>query len=372
MKRIAAIAALLLCASAARAHKPSDSYLTLRSEGARLAAQWDIALRDLDFAIGLDNDGDGAITWGELRVATQAIAAYALARLDIDADGEPCTAGAAEQLVDDHSDGAYAVLRFPVACAHRPRALTVRYRLFFDFDPQHRGLLHVIDDADRSRTLLLSVDQPLQRVDLAARSWSQTIGEFWWSGVWHIWTGFDHVLFLLALLLPAVLRRDAGRWHAVGFAEAVRGTCKVVTAFTVAHSLTLGLAALGMVHLPARLVESAIAASVVVAALNNAVPFFADARWLVGFGFGLLHGFGFASVLADPGLPIGTLVLGLLGFNVGVECGQLVIVATFLPLAYAMRRSWLYQRVTLVAGSCAIAIIATVWLIERALDLQLL
>ena len=113
-------------------------------------------------------------------------------------------------------------------------------------------------------------------------------------------------------------------------------------------------------------------ASVIVAALNNTVPFFADARWLVGFGFGLLHGFGFASVLADPGLPPRTLLLALLGFNVGVECGQLVIVAAFLPLAYLMRRSWLYQRVTLLAGSCAIAAIAAVWFVERALDVRLL
>jgi hypothetical protein len=180
------------------------------------------------------------------------------------------------------------------------------------------------------------------------------------------------MLFLLALLLPAVLRRENGHWQEVGLRAAVRGTVKVVAAFTVAHSLTLGLAALGIVHLPARLVESAIAASVVIAALNNAVPFFADARWLVGFGFGLLHGFGFASALADPGLPPRTLVLALLGFNVGVECGQLVVVAAFLTLTYLMRRSWLYQRVTLVAGSCAIATIAAVWCVERALDLRLL
>jgi hypothetical protein len=172
--------------------------------------------------------------------------------------------------------------------------------------------------------------------------------------------------------MPAVLRREGGHWRAVGLAEACAGTLKVVTAFTVAHSITLSLAALGMVALPARLVESAIAASVAIAALNNAYPIFRDRSWLVGFAFGLLHGFGFASVLADLSLPSSSLSVALLGFNVGVESGQLVIVAAFLPLAYLLRRSWMYQRFTLIAASAAIALLAAVWFVERALDIHVL
>jgi hypothetical protein len=172
--------------------------------------------------------------------------------------------------------------------------------------------------------------------------------------------------------MPAVLRREADAWRGVGgFRAAFVDTAKIVTAFTVAHSLTLSLAALGVVELPARFVETGIAASVVVSALNNAYPLF-HGRWLMAFGFGLLHGFGFASVLAKPGLPTGSLVLALLGFNTGVEAGQLVIVAAFLPLAYVARCSWFYQRVTLVAGSSAIAGMALIWMVERLLDLRLL
>ena len=116
------VALVLVWASAAQAHKPSDSYLTLRADGPVLAAQWDIALRDLEYAIGLDGDGDGALSWGEVRARHDAIAAYALARLQIEADGAACTNGEAKHLLDDHSDTTYAVLRFPVACAHQPRA----------------------------------------------------------------------------------------------------------------------------------------------------------------------------------------------------------------------------------------------------------
>jgi hypothetical protein len=370
MSRLLA-ALVLVSATAAQAHKPSDSYLTLHADGAVLAGRWDIALRDLDYAIGLDADGDGALTWGEVRARQDPIAAYALARLHIDADGAACTSRASAQLLDRHSDGTYTVLRFAVDCARRPRTLAVRYSLFFDFDPQHRGLLHLAGGG-ATHTALFTADRRVQRVDVAAAGWVHSVHDFWRNGVWHIWAGFDHVLFLLALLMPAVLRREAGRWRAVGWRDAACGTLKVVTAFTVAHSITLSLAALGAVHLPARLVESGIALSVIAAALNNAYPLFADGRWLVGFGFGLLHGFGFASVLADPGLPVGALLLALLGFNAGVETGQLVIVAAFLPLAYLIRRSWMYQRVTLIVGSCAIALLATVWFLERAFDLRLL
>jgi hypothetical protein len=146
---------------------------------------------------------------------------------------------------------------------------------------------------------------------------------------------------------------------------------RVVTAFTLAHSLTLTLASLGMLALPSRLVESAIAASVILAALNNLRPLYQRGRVLFAFGFGLLHGFGFASVLAELGLPQGALLLSLVGFNLGVELGQLAIVAVFLPLAWLLRKGLFYRRVVMLGGSAVIALVAAVWLLERALDLQL-
>lgn len=146
---------------------------------------------------------------------------------------------------------------------------------------------------------------------------------------------------------------------------------KVVTAFTLAHSLTLTLASLQVLALPSRWVESAIAASVVLAAVNNLFPLFRGRRPLAAFVFGLIHGFGFAGVLADLGLPQGALVLSLAGFNVGVELGQLAIVAVFLPLAFLTRRTWFYRQL-MTTGSVAIALIAGVWLFERAFDMKVL
>ncbi len=364
---------LALSGADVQAHKPSDSYLSLSIEGARLQGQWDIALRDLDYAIGLDQNDDGAITWGELRARQAAVAAYVLPRLHLRADGAPCTSRVTAHLVDHHTDGAYAVLRFAVDCRREPRVLELDYRLFFDLDPQHRGLLRLTYQG-QTRTAIFSPEQARQRLELATVTpWRQFL-DFGHEGLWHIWAGYDHVLFLLALLLPAVLRRTAGNWQAVTRFRPVCGdVCKIVSAFTLAHSITLSLATLDVIHLPSRWVESAIAASVLLAALNNVYPFFRDEdRWIVGFAFGLLHGFGFAGVLLDLGLQRGTLLLALVGFNVGVEAGQLAIVSVFLPLAYGLRYSWFYQRLTLVLGSLLVAMLSSVWLVERMFYLDLL
>jgi hypothetical protein len=357
MRTIALALLLALHAGLSQAHKPSDSYLAIEAHAEAIRGQWDIALRDLEHAIGLDADGDGAITWGELRAKRAEIAAYALARLTL----RGCKIEPTELLVERHSDGGYAVLQFAADCgASRPTELELHYSLFADLDPTHRGLVRA-QIGGHTITGVLGPDRPSLLLRAQARS---GLLDYLGEGVWHIWIGFDHLLFLISLLLPAVLAVPR-------FAPAFWEVLKVVTAFTVAHSITLALAALGVVNLPSRLVESAIAFSVVLAALNNLWPLVQRGRWLVAFGFGLVHGFGFATVLAELGLPQESLVVALLGFNLGVEAGQLAIVALFLPLAYSARHTWAYRRMVCVGGSAAIALIAAIWMIERVFDLQL-
>jgi HupE / UreJ protein len=358
--------------SGAWAHKPSDSYLTLSVNGPSVQGQWDIALRDLDFTIGLDANGDGELTWGEVKAKHEAIVAYAMPRLLIATDGNLCPVKVTEHLIDNHSDGAYAVMKFVADCMVEPTKLELEYRLFFEVDPQHKGLLNLIYQG-QSRTAIFSPDTSKQTFELKAASKWQQFTDYVKHGIEHIWKGFDHILFLLSLLLPAVLMLSNKKWQPTSsFRAAVIDVLKIVTAFTLAHSITLTLATLGFVSLPSRFVESAIAASVVLAAANNVWPLFQGKRWIVAFFFGLIHGFGFASVLADLGLPQGALILALVGFNLGVEIGQLAIVSVFLPLAYLARRTWLYQRVILVAGSLVIVSLAGTWLIERAFNMSIL
>lgn len=372
MIRLLALLALALLHTFAWAHKPSDSYLTLTAEDARVAVRWDIALRDLDYVLQLDRDGNGELTWGEVRQRSDAIHQLALSRLALASSGAACPVRATAPLqLDRHSDGTYAVLSLAADCPALQDSLKLRYSLLFDVDPTHRGLVQwIAPRAKAAQALVFAVDSAEQQLQLQAPTAWRTLGQYTAEGVWHIWIGFDHILFLLALLLPAVLvRRDRDWQPAPSLRAAVVEVVKVVTAFTLAHSVTLSLAALQLITLPSRLVESVIAASVVLAALNNLWGRIERRRWVMAFAFGLIHGFGFASVLADLGLPKDALVLALVGFNVGVELGQLAIVLTFVPVAFALRRTRFYRIGILRAGSLVIAALAAWWFIERAFDL---
>ncbi len=370
MRRLLLIA-LLLIDSTAWAHKPSDSYLSIELRGSHVAGQWDIALRDLEYAVGLDRDGDAAITWGELRSRHEEIAAYALAHLKLETAGSVCPAIATDHLIDNHTDGAYEVLRFTAACPAQIEGLTIEYRLLFDLDAQHKGLLR-LTDAMHETTAIFSQSSPIRTFATGTNSIWSGLRQYTQEGIWHIWLGFDHLLFLLTLLLPSVLMRKEHRWTGVPhFSCALREVIGIVTAFTLAHSLTLSLATFGVVRLPSRLVESTIAASVLLAALANFYPDWSRHRWLMAFSFGLIHGFGFAAVLSDLGLRSGSLLFSLIGFNAGVEIGQLAVVALFLPLAYGLRHSPVYQPLILKAGSVAVMCLAFAWLVERAWDFSL-
>ncbi len=361
----------MLCALAqpAHAHKPSDSYLTLQVQGAQIDGQWDIALRDLDYALSLDDNGDGQLTWAELRANRLAITTYALGALTLSTRQGQCSIVPGDSLVDRHTDGAYNVLRFRASCPSSVDQLTIAYGLFANIDPQHKGLLN-LSHGGTTQTAIFEPAHASQTLSVTAPSRWRQFATYAVSGVWHIWIGFDHILFLLSLLLPAVMLGKYGA-PSTTLKESFIDVLKVVTAFTLAHSLTLTLASLSLVSLPSRWVESAIAASVVLAAVNNIYPLLRGQRPLAAFVFGLIHGFGFAGVLIDLGLPQDALALSLFGFNAGVEIGQLCIVAVFLPLAFALRTTAFYRGV-LSGGSALIALLASVWLVERAFDLKLI
>jgi len=394
----------LACVSLpAFAHKESDAYLNLRTDPTNdhvLKGQWDIALRDLDFAIGIDSNHDGAITWGEVQAHRAEIDRYALARLAIKGDGLTCAMQPTGQKIDDHTDGVYDVILFDAACDKEiPSKLTVVYHLFKDVDPYHRGIITVYT-ARNTAGAVLGPENPTTTLDLRNPDrWGQ-FRSFVTDGIWHIWTGIDHLLFILSLLLPAVLirRRDdprdwggAGRgllagtagigalasarprvgyhWEAVdAWWPAFLDIIKVISAFTVSHSVTLTLAVLGIIDLPSRLVESGIALSVIIAAGNNLYPIVRKRVWLLAFAFGFIHGLGFASALSGLQLPPLAMAASLGGFNVGVEIGQEAVVLLIMPIAFLLRHTVFYQKVVMRWGSILIIIVAAGWLIQRAFD----
>lgn len=388
--RFALLAGLLL-PLLAYAHKPSDAYLQLQVQGAQIEQRFDIALRDLERELALDANDNGQLEWRELRTRWGDIAQLAQQGLALHADGQPCSAGPlGTPQLDEHSDGHYAVLTRRWACAAEVHRLDVAYTLFAQTDPTHRGIVRV-QHAERSNTAVLVPAPTAHRFELALTDAPPShFSGFVKEGMHHILIGTDHVLFLLVLLLPAVLVRTSphgdrctsphgdrctpphGHWRAAPRLRPVlMDVLRIVTAFTVAHSITLALAAFDVLNPPSRGVESIIAASVVLAALNNLYPVVREGRWKITFVFGLMHGFGFAGALKDLGLTQGALALPLLGFNLGVELGQLAIVAVFMALVWTLRGTRIYRSAGLRAGSTAIAVLALAWLVERAFDVKL-
>jgi hypothetical protein len=361
--KLALLIAALLVSASAGAHKASDSYLQLDAGERGLAVRWDIALRDLDAAIALDADDDGRLTWGEVRVAWARIDAYALPRLQVDG----CPLRIVGRGLERRGDGAYAALQLASDCVVASALPVIHYSLLREIDPTHRGIARI------ERLGQASVVRLLEPTEVIAAPASDRL-EFVRDGVRHILTGYDHVLFLLCLLLPAVMRRSpGGGWQPVErLSQAVMPVVGIVSAFTLAHSITLGLAAASLVSLPAALIEPAIAVTIVLAALDNIWPVFPVRRVIVTFCFGLIHGFGFAGVLGELNLPAAQFAWALLEFNLGLELGQLAIVVLATAALFALRARPAYRPIVVRGGSLAAIGVGVLWLVERTANVSLL
>lgn len=367
LKIVIALGLSLPFAGIAVAHVASNGFLMVHVAGQQLDGSFELSIRDVELAIGVDANHDAKVTWGELRATERLLRQYLAEHLRFESQSANCELTFQTLQVNERVDGNYAWLPFRAQCPSSVRQLAIRYSLMQDIDPSHRGLLTLSSDS-QVQTAVLGGGQAAESFTLGVSSRWRAFVEYLRAGVSHIWSGIDHLLFLLSLLLPAVLLRRRGHWEPVPQARpAFISILRVVTAFTLAHSLTLSLAALDVVRLPSRLTESVIAASILVAALNNILPLVANSRARIAFSFGLLHGFGFASVLADMGLPHGARLISLLAFNLGIEAGQLALVLTVMPLVYSMRAAVLYRRLVMPWGSAVIAAIALVWLVQRAM-----
>ncbi len=363
---LAAAFGLALFAPNARAHQSSNAYLQIDVGEREVSVRWDIALRDLDVAIGLDANDDGQLTWGEVKAAWPRIQAYALPRLSI--AGCPLRASGTTTALERRSDGAYAVLQLAAECT-LAAAPAIDYALLREVDPTHRGIARI---QRTGQAMTLAMLDPTSAATASAQA-EPPSGGFVQEGVLHILTGYDHVLFLLCLLLPSVMRRTPEGWQPVDtLRQAVWPVVGIVSAFTVAHSITLALAATKLVSLPSALIEPAIALTIMLAALDNVWPIFPVRRVVVTFAFGLIHGFGFAGVLGELNLPTGEFAWALLQFNLGLELGQLAIVVTAIALLFGLRQWPRYRPLVIRGGSCAALAVGALWLIERTANVAIL
>jgi hypothetical protein len=267
------------------------------------------------------------------------------------ANGIRCEPGPG-QLLPAAVDAPSFTMLVDFACGSVARGLVVQDDIFDVLGPDHHTLAK-LDAAGSTQQFAFTPDRRLARFPIGDGVGGATAtGSFLLLGVHHILTGYDHLLFLLGLLLPG---------------GSLVALAKIITAFTIAHSVTLSLAVLGVVTVPDRLIEAVIALSIAfVAAENLVLRPTVSRRWLVGFAFGLVHGFGFSSALRELGLPTHGQLLSLFGFNVGVEAGQGLVVALCLPLLLLLRRKR-WESPAVLTASLAILLAGLVLFVERAL-----
>jgi HupE / UreJ protein len=368
-------AASVFGAREAQAHRMGESYLYLQVYSDRVEGRFEISRTDLNQGLGLAGT-DGEITKANLDEHAAFLKDYFRRHVTISDSRGPLTIRF-DDLRYSGVRGGNFMLPFAIEGLDGvPGRLDFDYSVLFDEVPTHRGLLIIehnwatgtfANEAGMSGVFTPAARQ--QSLDIQSGNRLRGFLSVVRLGTDHIWKGLDHVVFLFALLLPAVLRRENGRWEPVErFRPALINVIKIVTAFTVAHTLTLSLAALGVIDLPSRFIESVIAASIAIAAADILFPILHRRVWLVAFFFGLFHGFGFAGALAEMGLLRENLGLSLLGFNLGVEVGQVIIVAAAFPFLFLLRRVPAYRMPGIQAAAVVMILVASVWFYERVFD----
>jgi hypothetical protein len=352
----------------AKAHQLSTAYLAGQFNDAGVfLGQWQVRLYDLEQAIGVDSDGDGNLRWLELNNRAEVVSEYLQHNLQFTRAHKNCTLVVeSDWKVDTHFNEGYLVIPMRAQCSLNGE-VSIHYSAFFNEDSQHKLLFTLTNKNNHKNNSPRILSDSARSLILNEKNGSRfaTFKEFVAQGVVHIWIGFDHILFLLSLLLTCVLIRRDKQWIANNnIRNIIITTSWIVTAFTLAHSLTLTATALHWIHLPSRWVEVSIALSVGLAALNNIFPLVLRLGWLT-FGFGLLHGMGFAGALGELGLPADQQFLTVLAFNLGVELGQLAIVLMVLPLLIFIRNYSGYVRYTVRGLSAVIVLIAIQWIVQR-------
>lgn len=354
---------LAVCASRTFAHNPDTSYARVVITAQEVEFKFSYDLATLRRITTLDADGDHRVTRAELEAATPAIQLFLRMHILLELNQReaefaeaappiwPEDAGEFIPESDYHLRLLSFIFRNPVLSAPEDVALT--FDFFEQFGDAHT-VLGVFEWDGHEDEVIFTRFEPDYLYDTGYRTpVGQQIAQYFKLGVKHIFLGYDHIAFLLALL----------------FVKRFVDLLKVTTAFTVAHTLTLALAVLRIVKFPSQLVEIGIAVTIMYVAAENLWVKSTRHRWMLTFGFGLVHGFGFANVLRELGLPSKGLARSLVSFNLGVEAGQIVIVGALWPLLWWInRRPWAAR--FRIGSSVIIFLFGAAWFVERTFRLK--
>lgn len=369
MMKSAVVIVMVFISSVCFGHSQGTSYLLMEEQGGQISAQWKVPLKELDKVLDLDWNRDGYIQWNDLLANQDRIINYVFSTFVIQREYRSCDAHVDKLMLENLNAGLFVFIPFKVDCpvdAVIDPIISLDSKLFQSANPMLKTVLNYTSGKREFVQILSGVTSSAEfRI---RQSSIASVTRFIKEGIWHIVIGFDHLLFLAALVLPVVLsmRPNQSVSQENQVKPIVKEVSKVVTAFTVAHSVTLALAASETIQLSATLVECSIALSVVVGAVLALIPRFDKWRWSLAFGFGLIHGFGFANVLADLVGSVSSFMLALFAFNLGVEFGQIVLVVIILPILFLIRRNSLVQRYSLASSMAVICVFGVVWFYERA------
>lgn len=355
---------LLFFSLPALAHKASDGFIYLdQTHEGITTVRIDLALRDLALVVALDTNNDHQVTGTEVTRARKDITDYFESGVTLFSASGDCELQNDDWGITHHSDGPYAAALYKVKCANGESVTGVKYTMLADVDSLHRGLLQRLTP-DSEQLAVLGPDSPEAEWTSQSLSLIDSFIGFLKQGVTHLLFGYDHVLFVLVLMLPATIRRTSapGRNMLAGRLWKLTG---IASAFTVAHSLTLALAVLDIVRPPSAYIEILIAVTIAITALNLIWPLLGHKTWRLAFGFGLIHGFGFATVLADLTSGASQTAVALAGFNVGVEIGQLGLLVVLFPLFYSMGEYRFYRRYAIPAIAAVVTLLSLAWAVQR-------
>ena len=359
-----------VCGNLAMAHQTGNSYLTVSEADGRLQLEIDFIVRDLGNLLQAPGQPNEPPPAPDKLLSLQAPITEAIQKsLTIEVDEEANTLAFLSQSVVLHNDGLYVRQSFSgTALPLDAKFIVVRYEFFTQNDKLGRAFFKLVMRNDEMSSVF-DQTSAIQRFALGETKRRSTIGLFTKEGAKHIWEGTDHLLFLLTLLLPGLMltirKPDRNGELAVYNRDAEKFAFKVITAFTLSHSITLAFSVFGWVSLPDKLIESLIALSIMISAVLNLQNRFHISHWKLAFLFGLIHGMGFANGLKELGLSSTYFLETLFAFNLGVELGQLsAVIVVAIPVLLLARKAE-SKKLVLQFGSIGVLLTSIVWLVQR-------
>lgn len=341
------IALLFSASGLASAHTNSQAFIHVHGQDDRVAGAWYVTAQDLSIPLELDRDRDLRITAREVAVAQADIEKIAQTALQFSLVGQGCALKTGAIDLADLSTKAFVRIHFSVFCTEQRPADTLTYTFNRALDPSHSALLVF---ASRQGDIVSLLNQNSNRARLSSNTWLNRTGSMFLQGIWHLLEGYDHLLFLITLMLPIWFGLSIQKQlHRIG------ETVKIVTAFSIAHSITLIMSTTKLWVIPTAWAEILIAISIILAAALSMLKWRILYAMHLAFAFGLVHGFGFANAMSELNLDSRHVFSALLGFNLGIEAGQLLVIALLWPLVFVCK-TYLIGQHRLLLPSAAIAI----------------